>query len=114
MHELSLCDDLLSQVKVIAAQNNAQSVESITVQIGELSGVEVVLLESAFDLIKVDSIAEQAKLILQTTAVTVFCRACGAESEVPANNLLCQVCKGNETEVIKGNELILASVALVC
>jgi len=114
VHELSLCDDLLSQVVTIAAQNNAQSVESITVQIGELSGIEPVLLESAFDLIKVGSIAEQAKLILQTSAVTVFCRVCGAESEVTVNNLLCQACKGNETKVIKGDELILASVALNC
>jgi len=114
VHELSLCDDLLSQVKTIAAQNNAQSVESITVQIGELSGVEPVLLESAFDLIKVGSIAEQAKLILQTSAVTVFCRECGAESEVPVNKLLCYVCQSNETDVVKGNELILASVALNC
>ena len=114
MHELSLCDDLLGQVKTIATQNNAQSVESITVQIGALSGVEPILLESAFDLIKVGTIAEQAKLILQTSAVTVFCRVCGAESEVTVNNLLCNACKSNETEVIKGDELILASVALNC
>jgi len=114
VHELSLCDDLLSQVVTIAAQNNAQSVESITVQIGELSGVEPILLESAFDLIKVGSIAEQAQLIIQSSPVTVFCRECGAESEVPVNKLLCYACQSHETDVIKGNELILASVALNC
>ncbi len=114
MHELSLCDDLLSQVNNIAAQNNAQSVESITVQVGELSGVEPILLESAFDLIKVGTIAEQARLVLQTTAVVVFCRVCTAESEVTVNNLLCQACSSNQTEVVKGNELILSSVALAC
>jgi Zn finger protein HypA/HybF involved in hydrogenase expression len=52
VHELSLCDDLLSLVVAIAAQHCAQSVESITVQIGALSGVEPILLESAFALIK--------------------------------------------------------------
>lgn len=114
MHELSLCDDLLSQVVTIAAQNNAQSVASITVQIGALSGVEPILLETAFSLIKEGSIAEQAQLIIQSSAVTIFCKKCGEKSEVATNHLLCHACHSHETDVIKGNELILASVELNC
>ncbi len=114
MHELSLCDDLLAQVTTIARQNNAQSVASITVQIGVLSGVEPALLESAFSLIKDGTVAEQAELIMQATAVTVHCRLCGAESEVTANCLLCKVCDSHETTLLSGSELILASVALDC
>ena len=114
MHELSLCDDLLSQVVAIAAQNNAQSVESITVQIGALSGVEPILLESAFSLIRVGTVAEQAHMIMQTSPVIVLCRACGAESEVAANRLLCKSCQSHETTLLSGDELILASVALNC
>jgi len=114
VHELSLCDDLLRQVVAIAAQNNAQSVESITVQIGALSGVEPILLESAFVLIKVGTVAEQARLIMETSPVTVLCRKCGAQSEVAANRLLCNACQSHETTLLSGDELILASVALNC
>ncbi len=114
MHELSLCDDLLSQVITIAAQHNAPSVDSITVQIGALSGVEPLLLESAFDLIKAGTVAEQAELIMQTSPITVLCRTCGTRSEVEANRLLCKACQSNETTLLSGDELILASVALNC
>ena len=114
MHELSLCDDLLSQVIAIAAQHNAPSVESITVQIGTLSGVEPTLLESAFALIKTGTVAEQAELIMQTSPVTVLCRTCGTQSEVAANRLICKACESNETTLLSGDELILASVALNC
>jgi hydrogenase nickel incorporation protein HypA/HybF len=114
VHELSLCDDLLGQVVAIAAQNNAQSVESITVQIGALSGVEPILLESAFALIKAGTVAEQAQLIMQTSPVTILCRKCGAKSEVTANRLLCNACQSHETILLSGDELILASVALNC
>ena len=114
MHELSLCDDLLSQVITIAAQHNAESVESITVQIGALSGVEPILLESAFALIKAGTVAEQAHLIMQTSPVTVLCRTCGTQSEVAANRLLCKACQSHETTLVSGGELILASVALNC
>ena len=114
MHELSLCDDLLGQVTAIATQNNAKSVESITVQIGALSGVEPILLESAFALIRVGTIAEQAELIMQTSPVIVLCQTCGSQSETVANRLLCNACQSHETSLISGNELILASVALNC
>ena len=114
MHELSLCDDLLGQVVAIAAQNNAQSVESITVQIGALSGVEPALLDSAFTMIRAGTVAEQAQLIMQTSPVTVLCRKCGAQSEVSANRLLCNACQSHETNLLSGDELILASVALNC
>ena len=114
MHELSLCDDLLGQVVAIAAKNNAQSVESITVQIGALSGVEPLLLDSAFSMIKAGTVAEDARLILQTEPVIVICRDCGARSEVAANRLLCNICHSHETTLVSGDELILASVALNC
>ena len=114
MHELSLCDDLLSQVVAIVAQHKAQSVESITVQIGALAGVEPILLESAFALIKAGTVAEQAHLIMQTSPVTVLCRTCGTQSEVAANRLLCKACQSHETTLLSGDELILTSVALNC
>jgi hydrogenase nickel incorporation protein HypA/HybF len=114
VHELSLCDDLLSQVVAIAKQHQAQSVESITVQMGALSGVEPLLLDSAFSMIKVGTVAENAELILQTSPVTVLCQLCGAQSEVAANRLLCNACQSHETTLLSGDELILASVALNC
>ncbi|MFI3184945.1 MAG: hydrogenase maturation nickel metallochaperone HypA [Methylococcaceae bacterium] len=114
MHELSLCDDLLSQVVAIAAQHNAQSVESITLQIGALAGVEPALLETAFALIRVGTVAEQAELIMQTVPVTVLCQLCGTQSEVVANLLLCNACQSHETSLLSGDQLILASVALNC
>lgn len=114
MHELSLCDDLLGQVIAIAAQHKAQSVASITVRIGTLAGVEPLLLDSAFNLIKAGTVAEHAELILETSQVTVLCRDCGAQSEATANCLLCNVCQSHETTLLSGDELILASVALNC
>ncbi len=114
MHEMSLCNNLLEQVMSIAAQNHAQAVESITVNIGALAGVEPMLLESAFSIIKFGTIAENAQLIFQITPVTVFCLRCGTQSETAANRLLCGSCQSHETTMLSGDELILASVALQC
>ena len=114
MHELSLCDDLLSQVVDIAAQQQAESVESITVNIGELSGIEPSLLDTAFSLLKAGTVAESAELIIQQSPVIVFCPQCNAQAEVATNRLLCPVCLSTDTRLISGDEMILASVALYC
>ena len=112
MHELSLCDDLLSQVIAIAAQHQAESVESITVNIGELSGIEPSLLDTAFSLLKAGTVAERAELIIQQSPVLVSCSQCNAQAEVAANRLLCPTCGSADTLLISGDEMILASVAL--
>jgi len=112
VHELSLCDDLLSQVVAIATQHQAESVESITVNLGKLSGIEPSLLDTAFNLLKAGTVAEHAELIIQQSPVIVSCTQCNTQAEVAANRLLCPTCGNTDTVLISGDEMILASVAL--
>ena len=112
MHELSLCDDLLSQVVAIAQQHQAQSVESVTVNIGALAGIESSLLDTAFSLLKAGTVAELAELIIHNAPVIVSCPHCNTQSEVAINHLLCPACQSAETILISGDEMILASVTL--
>jgi len=114
VHELSLCDDLLSQVNTIAREHNASSVNSITVKIGPLSGVESTLLESAFAMMREGTVAEHARLLVQLSSVEVCCRRCGKQSKTVANHLICHTCGSSETTLISGDELILASVDMNC
>lgn len=112
MHELSLCEDLLEQVLTIAKQNKAKYVETITLDIGSLAGVEPVLIENAFSILKMATLAENAKLIIQTPPIIVECVVCGQQSTVSANNLVCLVCQSNETQLVHGDELILVNLTL--
>ncbi|MCX7110568.1 MAG: hydrogenase maturation nickel metallochaperone HypA [Proteobacteria bacterium] len=113
MHELSLCQDLIDQVTELARKHRAKSVACVKVQIGQLAGVEPLLLESAFTIARAGTVAEQAEMITEVVAPCVLCNTCGAESEVTPSNLLCLACGGNDTRLIRGEELILARVELV-
>lgn len=110
MHELSICQSLLMQVEQLAQQHHAQTVVSITVKIGPLSGVEADLLDHAFAIAREGSIAKDAELILDTLPVKIRCKTCQTESEVPPNQLVCQACGDWQTTLISGDELLLASV----
>ena len=113
MHELSVCQALIIQVQEIAEQHGAYGVKLIKLQIGPLSGVEASLLENAFPLASAGTVAENALLQIDRLPVRVRCQQCGAESETAANRLLCGQCGDYHTQLISGDEMLLASVELI-
>jgi hydrogenase nickel incorporation protein HypA/HybF len=112
MHELSLCQDLLTQVAALAAQHRASSVKHIVVRVGPLAGVEPQLLGQAYTLARAGTIAEDAELTIETLAVRVACEHCGAETDATPARLICGVCGDWHTRLVSGDEMLLASVEL--
>jgi hydrogenase nickel incorporation protein HypA/HybF len=110
VHELAICQSILSQVEMLAQQHNAQQVVEITLKIGLLAGVESELLKQAFPLAAAGSCAEKADLKIESIPVKVKCSQCNAESEVVPNRLLCQSCGDWRTKVISGDEMLLARI----
>ena len=109
MHELSVCQGLLQQLAPISAKNDGE-VSEIHLRIGPLSGVEPTLLRSAFSIAQKQSVAPQAKLIIEHSALMVRCGQCETESEVSVNDLRCRQCANQQTQLISGDELLLVSV----
>ena len=112
MHELSVCQAMMSQVEAIAARESARSVASITLRIGPLSGVVPELLQQAFTIARAGTLAEEAELITEVQPIRIRCLECDAESEAEPNRLLCAACGSYRAQVTSGDELLLASVEL--
>lgn len=112
MHELALCQALMSQLETIALDHRATRVTAITLGMGPLSGVEAQLLENAYPIASAGTVAEGAELLIQTTPVRVHCNSCGADSDTLVNRLICGHCGDWRTELISGDELLLVSVEM--
>ena len=113
MHEFAVCRDMLQQVAAIAADEQASAVETITVRIGPLSGIEAHLLSQAFPLAAAGTIAEDAELIIEALPIRVKCQLCGAETEAKPNRLICGQCGDYHTQLLSGDEMLLASLELL-
>lgn len=113
MHELSVCQGLLDQVARVAADHGAIGVKNIVVRVGPLSGVVPALLREAFPLARAGTVAGDAALTIEEQPVRVHCDACGADSDAKPNRLLCGECGDWHTQLISGDELLLASVELI-
>ncbi|CAA6827590.1 MAG: Hydrogenase maturation factor HypA [uncultured Thiotrichaceae bacterium] len=110
MHELAICQALIGQVEQITLDNNAEKVTRIVVKIGPLSGAEAPLIERAYPMAAAGTIAENSLLVLETMPIRVRCKSCLAETEASANRLLCGECGDFHTELISGDEMLLAAI----
>jgi hydrogenase nickel incorporation protein HypA/HybF len=113
MHELSVCQSLLTQATLVMNEHKAKSIERIVVLIGPLSGVEPALLERAFTVARADAGVPEAQLEIQIPPVRVKCNKCGQESTAKANRLVCAHCGGWRVNTIEGFEMILKRVVLL-
>lgn len=110
MHELAVCQALIAQVEQVAAKEGAIRVTAVTLRVGPLSGVEPQLLKDAWPMASTGSVAQGAGLRVETMPVRVQCLACGSESDVAPNRLLCGQCGSFRTRLVSGEELLLKSV----
>lgn len=113
MHELSVCQALLEQVQTVANSHGARAVSRIVLQIGPLAGVEPGLLKQAFPIARAGTVAATADLQIETLPIRVRCEQCGAETDAAVNHLVCGRCGDWHTQLLSGDELLLASVELL-
>jgi hydrogenase nickel incorporation protein HypA/HybF len=112
MHELSVCQELLAQVRATARAHDATSVGRITVRLGPLAGVEPDLLEHAFVFARAGELTEDAELVVESAPVVIRCRSCRAEHETGSNRLVCGQCGDYHVDLVGGDELLLARIEL--
>jgi hydrogenase nickel incorporation protein HypA/HybF len=112
VHERSLVRSLIRQVAEIARQNGAARVASIRVQIGEFSGVEPNLFQSAFAEIASETTGWNPALVAELVPLAAQCRFCEKEFAVQDFRFSCPTCGNREVNITKGEELELVSVEL--
>jgi hydrogenase nickel incorporation protein HypA/HybF len=112
VHELSVCQALLRQVAKLAEGRGASVVESITIEVGPLCGVEPMLLASAFGILRAGGCAAQAALLIEETPVTIGCLNCGVQAQTAPSRLICAACGGFRIRIVAGDELRLRRVEL--
>ncbi len=112
MHEVSVARSLIREVEAIAARAGAERVTSIRVRVGEFSGVDPDLLQSAVALVTTHGIARNLDVIVERIALTARCSACDSEFAVQRFKFICPKCCSTETRIVAGEELVLDTVTL--
>lgn len=112
MHEQSLVAALLKQVTGIAADHGGADVTEIEVEIGPLSGVEPLLVESAFERLVPQTAFSETRLVVRCIPLQGVCRTCDRDFAAPELRFDCPLCGARHIRIVRGEEFRLMSVTL--
>jgi hydrogenase nickel incorporation protein HypA/HybF len=110
MHEYSIVQALFDQIERNARAHAALSVRRVRVAIGQLAGVDVSLLRTAYDTFRVHTVCDAAPLEVNEIAAQWTCPA--GHGDIPsARPLSCPVC-GAPARLAAGDEIVLEQLEL--
>lgn len=112
MHEESLVRSLIRQVGLIAVEYHATEITEIEVEIGPLSGVEPLLVKSAFERVAASTECRSAKLSIHHVGLEATCQNCGEEFEMQQLRFCCPCCEAERISITRGEEFRLLNVTL--
>jgi len=110
MHEYSIASSLLRMAEEHAPKRVPERVVEMQLHVGELAGVEVDLLETAWSLVRERSICEDVSLTFNRVDARWVCRSCG-ESIARGGLLACEAC-GGPARLEAGDELLLGRIEM--
>ena len=107
MHEMSLCESVLQLIERNAARHHFARVTLVTLEIGELAGVDVEAMRFGFEAVTRGTLAAEAELQIVQTPGRAWCMPCG--EEVYVNNRLapCPACGSHQLQVTGGEDMLL-------
>lgn len=105
MHEMSLAEGILQIAEDAARRQGFERVAEIRLEIGALAGVEIDALRFCLDAVLDGSLAEGARLVLETLPGRGWCLACGEEVEIAALYDPCPRCGGFQVQATGGTEM---------
>ena len=110
MHELSIVANLFEILEAKAVEQGAVRITAVTLRVGRLSGVVPDLLVSAFDSYKKGTLAEGARLEIETAPFDFRCRACGGTDIRDDPAVACAACGSSDVELRGGMDIIVERI----
>ena len=110
MHELGLCDALLKKVKQIAEDSELEGVNSVSLEIGNLSGVIPEYMADCWEAVIDGTSFSETKLIISSVPGRAVCMDCGEEFEARLEKLICPACSGTRLTPVSGREMTITEI----
>ena len=111
MHELGIVKHVIRTLEDVARENNVNNIGSVTLEIGEVSGVVHEQLLDCWDYFRAKSdLVRNAELLVETIPAVTFCTSCKETYKTVKYGKICPFCKSPETFLIRGNEFSIKQI----
>jgi hydrogenase nickel incorporation protein HypA/HybF len=110
MHEYSIVASLVDRVQREVDAHPGAIVRRVRVKIGELAGVELALLQTAFETFRERTVCADADLVIEAVAAAWRCPRC--EGAIPPGAILrCPSCQ-RPARLAAGDDILLERIEM--
>ena len=105
MHEMSLCESILTTLEQQANVQQYRKVKTVCLEIGALAGVEIDALRFSFDVVMQHSLADAAMLEIIEIPGQAWCQPCGCLVAVEQRYDPCPHCGNHQLQLTSGDQM---------
>ena len=111
MHELGIVYQIMRTVEQIADENCLKAIKTVTLELGEVSGIIPDYLDECWNWAskRSDSLKGSYLDIEEIPAVT-YCEGCTETYETVKHGKVCPHCKSGQTYLVTGNEMNIKEI----
>lgn len=110
MHELGIVIQIVKQMETFMDENNIRHIDTLVLQVGELSGVVPKYLEDVYPIAVEESKLKDTELELEITPGIGQCEDCGFNYNLVENDNICPKCGGKKFRIITGKEFMIERI----
>jgi len=111
MHELGIVFEIIKTVESVAVEQNLDEIDTIVLEVGELSSIVPMYLEECFPA-AIDNRPrfKDTKLKIEIILGVGKCLQCGKVFNIVENKGYCPECNSFEKELLRGSEFIIKEI----
>ena len=111
MHEMGIILNLAKTLDKTAEEYHIARIGSVTLQIGEVSGIVTDYFVDCWDYFKVrHPVLKESQLLLETIPAKTWCNSCRSVYETVKYGRECPYCHSSETWLLQGNECVIKQI----
>jgi hydrogenase nickel incorporation protein HypA/HybF len=107
MHEASLVAELIQVVETQAAEHGMTRVTGLKLRVGAMRAAVPELLKTAFEVMRVGTVAEAAALEIETVPLVARCENCRQDVTIEEFAFFCPICGSVLSKILSGQEMDL-------
>ena len=111
MHELGIAYHVAETIEELGKENELEQVASVTLEVGEVSGVIFSYLSDVWPWVcRKSALLKDSELLCEEIHAITICLDCGKTYDTVPQGRQCPHCGSWHTELVTGNEVRIKSV----
>ena len=111
MHELGIVFHVMDQIEALGKEQQLKKVESVTLEIGEVSGVVFDYFDDCWKwAVKKSELLAGSELKCEVIHAVTICNDCGKTYDTVTYGKQCPHCHSPNTVLVTGNEVMIKEI----